>query len=87
MDGSCDDIARSEFGILVLTNHKTFACRIDQVGTMPAQGFGCQRGRILADIERGGVELDEFRVSDDGSARAAIAMPSPLASAGLVVTR
>ena len=38
---------------------------IDEGRALAAQRFGCERRRIGADVERGGVELNELRVGDD----------------------
>ncbi len=63
-DRAGHDIARSQFRIRVFGQHEALSVAIDQRGTFTAQRFGRQRGRVFSHVNRGGVELHEFGVSD-----------------------
>ena len=47
--------------------HETLARAIDQHRALAAQGFGCERGGIAADVDGGRMELHEFGIGDDGA--------------------
>ncbi len=65
VDGAGDDIARRQFAVRMVVEDEAAAVPGNQRGAFAAQGFGGQRRRVLAEIERGWVELDEFRIGDD----------------------
>ena len=61
------DIARRQLGIVMNRLHESVTRAVDQDRPLAAQGFGAQGRRVEARIERGRVELDEFRVLDFGT--------------------
>ena len=65
-DGAADDVARFEFGA-ALAFHEADAGLVDEDGAFAAHGFADERHGVAADIERGGVELDEFEVGEGGA--------------------
>ena len=82
------DVARSEVGQLVVALHEPHALLVDEEGALAAHGLGDERllaARALAEPEHGGVELHELEVGQQAPARSAAAMPSPVATDGLVV--
>ena len=61
-----DDIARRKLGVGMHFEHKPFAQRIDQRRAFAPQRLGGQRRGIAAHINRGRMELHEFRIGDLG---------------------
>jgi hypothetical protein len=85
-----DDIARGELGGGVEVLHEAVAVDVEEDGAFAADGFGDEeRGGVggCGGGEGGGMELVELGVGELGSARRARAVPSPVATLGLVVWR
>ena len=85
-DAAGDDVARRHLAGRVDRQHEAFAAIVDEGRAMAAQRLGGKRRGVLADIERGRMELDEFGIGEHAPARAAMPTPVPRASDGLVVT-
>ncbi len=67
IDASRDDVAGAELGIGMERAHEAFAACVDEGRAFAAKRFGRERRRIAADVDRGGMELNEFGVGDDGA--------------------
>ena len=65
--GAGDDVARRQLGIGMDSGHEPLAQIVDQNGTFAAQGFGGEWRRIGTGGDGGGVELDKFRIGNDGA--------------------
>ncbi len=64
LDGAGDDVAGGQFGGGMVAGHEGAALAVDQLGALAAQGFGGQRRGVGADVDGGGVELDELGIDD-----------------------
>ena len=64
IDGSGDDIARSQLAALVKVRHKPRAIRAFQQRALAAQRFRQQEVARLRMVQRGWVELIKFEVGD-----------------------
>ena len=66
-DGAGDDVAGGEVALRVIAFHEAFASEVEQAGAFAAEGFGEEEAGRAGDVEGGGVELDEFEVTDGGA--------------------
>ena len=65
MDGAGDDIPWGQFQIRMDAIEKPLTLGVDEGRPFAPQGFGCQRRRILAEVQSGRVELDKLGIGDD----------------------
>ena len=66
--------------------HEALAGCVDQRGAVAAQRLGGERRRVAADVDRGRVKLDEFRIGDDRAGARRHRTRGRCPPAGLVVT-
>ena len=64
VDGAGDDVARRQFGALVVPGHEARAVGQLEQAAFAAHRFGDEEGLGMGVVEAGGVELDEFHVGD-----------------------
>ena len=87
-DRPADDVARSQFGPLVVVGHEAVAVAIDQLGPFAAHRLGDQVAAAAGDVQHRGMELHELHVAQFGPGAIGHApWPSPVATSGLVVSR
>jgi hypothetical protein len=85
-DGAGDHVAGSQFEQRMIALHEALAAVVAQDCALAAQGLGEQKARRAGQRKRGGMELIELHVGQLAPASEARAMPSPVATAGLVVS-
>jgi len=66
-DGTADDVAWCQFGVVVVVGHKAVVVNVEQLCAFASDSFGDQCAGGAGDVEGGGVKLDEFEVLKDGS--------------------
>ena len=64
MNGAGHHVPRRQLGRRVISRHERLAVAVHQPRALAAQGLGRQGRGVAADIDGGGMELDELRIGD-----------------------
>ena len=61
-DAAGDNVARREVAVRMQSLHEALAFAVDEQRAVAAQGFRCERGRVVADVDGRRMELHEFGI-------------------------